>query len=259
MEMRFQSFLNHVYELAMPDLYDTIGLNYANLRRPDHRIASRINSALGDAQSVLNVGAGAGSYEPLDRKITAIEPSIEMIKQRPESDAVIVQGCAEDLPFEDDEFDAAMGVLTLHHWSDQDAGIKEMQRVTNGQIVLLTFDPFAQWFWLADYFPALEELDRWQMPQIDQFGDWFNGPEVEVVPIPADCTDGFLAAYWKRPDAYLDDRVRAAMSSFSAIGDVSGGIAKLANDLETGAWHRRYSNLSELNELDCGYRLIVGR
>ena len=257
--MCFQSFLFFVYGLDMPDLYDTIGLNYADLRRPDHRIASRINHALGDAQSVLNVGAGAGSYEPLDRKITAIEPSIEMIKQRTESDATIVQGVAEDLPFHDAEFDASMGVLTLHHWTDKDAGIKEMQRVTNGQIVFLTFDPFAQWFWLADYFPALEELDKWQMPQLEKFNDWFDEPIVEVVPIPADCTDGFLAAYWKRPEAYLDDRVRAAMSSFSAIGDVSDGIAKLAADLESGTWHRRYSNLSELNELDCGYRLVIGR
>lgn len=248
-----------VYGLDMPDLYDTIGINYADLRRPDRRIAKRINNALGNARSVLNVGAGAGSYEPRDREITAIEPSIEMIKQRPESDATIIQGFAEDLPFEGAVFDASMGVLTLHHWTDKDAGIKEMQRVTNGQIVLLTFDPFAQWFWLADYFPALEELDRWQMPQIEQFVEWFDEPKVEVVPIPADCTDGFLAAYWKRPEAYLDNRVRAAMSSFSAIGDISEGLVKLANDLDTGVWHRRYSNLSELNELDCGYRLIVGR
>ena len=243
----------------MPDLYDTIGLNYANLRRPDHRIAARIDNALGDAQSVLNVGAGAGSYEPEGRKITALEPSIEMIKQRPESDAIVVQGVAEDLPFCDEEFDASMGVLTLHHWTDKDAGIKEMQRVTKGQVVFLTFDPFAPWFWLADYFPALKELDKGQMPQLEKFNEWFDEPEVEVVPIPADCTDGFLAAYWKRPEAYLDDRVRAAMSSFSAIGDVSEGIAELAADLESGAWHRRYSSLSELTELDCGYRLIVGR
>ena len=247
-----------VYGLDMPDLYDTIGINYADLRRPDRRIAKRINLALGDAQSVLNVGAGAGSYEPGDRKITAIEPSIEMIKQRPESDAIIVQGFAEDLPFEDAEFDASMGVLTLHHWTDKDAGIKEMRRVTKGKIVLLTFDPFAQWFWLADYFPALEELDKWQMPQIEKFNEWFDETTVEVVPIPADCTDGFLAAYWKRPEAYLDEHVRAAMSSFSAIGDVSGGIAKLATDLESGAWHQRYSNILDLNELDCGYRLVVG-
>ncbi|MEM9570851.1 MAG: class I SAM-dependent methyltransferase [Pseudomonadota bacterium] len=243
----------------MPDLYDSIGINYADLRRPDPRIAARINHALGDAHSVLNVGAGAGSYEPRDRMITAIEPSIEMLKQRPASDATIVQGVAEDLPFDDAEFDASMGVLTLHHWADKDAGIKEMQRVTKGQMVFLTFDPFAQWFWLADYFPALEELDRWQMPQLEKFNEWFDECKIDVVPIPADCADGFLAAYWKRPEAYLDDRVRAAMSSFSAIGDVSVGIAELATDIETGAWDRRYSHLLELDELDCGYRLIVGR
>jgi len=242
----------------MTDLYDTIGLNYVDLRKPDRRIAEKIDLALGDAIEVLNVGAGAGSYEPENRKITAIEPSIEMIKQRSNSDAIIVQGSAEDLPFDDDAFDASMAVLTLHHWSDKGAGIREMQRVTNGPIVFLTFDPCAKWFWLADYFPALEELDKLQMPQIEKFGEWFKEPKVEVIPIPSDCTDGFLAAYWKRPEAYLDKRVRAAMSSFSAIGDVSVGIAKLTADIKSGEWQRCYGHLLELNELDCGYRLIVG-
>ena len=242
----------------MADLYDTIGLNYADLRRPDRRIAEKIDLALGDALEVLNVGAGAGSYEPENRKITAIEPSIEMIKQRSDSDTIVVQGSAEELPFDDDAFDASMAVLTLHHWSNKDVGIREMQRVTKGAVVILTFDPYAKWFWLADYFPALEELDRWQMPQIEKFKEWFDEPKVEVLPIPSDCTDGFLAAYWKRPEAYLDKRVRAAMSSFSAIGDISDGVAKLTRELDSGEWHRRYSHLSDLDELDCGYRLIVG-
>ncbi len=242
----------------MTDLYDIIGLNYADLRRPDRRIAEKISLALGDAIEVLNVGAGTGSYEPENTKITAIEPSIEMIKQRPSSEATIVQGSAEDLPFENDAFDASMAVLTLHHWTDKDAGIREMQRVTNGPIVFLTFDPYAKWFWLADYFPALEALDKWQMPPIQKFEQWFNEPKVDVMPIPGDCTDGFLAAYWKRPEAYLDMRVRAAMSSFSAISGVSDGIAKLTADLESGEWYRRYSDLLDLNELDCGYRLIAG-
>lgn len=243
----------------MRDLYDTIGLNYADLRRPDDRITEKIDHALGKAEKILNVGAGAGSYEPMNRKVTAIEPSIEMIKQRPPSDAIVIQGSAEKLPFDDDTFDAAMAVLTVHHWSDKPKGIQEMLRVTKGSVIILTFDPLAKWFWLADYFPKLAELDRWQMPQIATFERWFNEMIVDVVPIPYNCTDGFLAAYWKRPNAYLDDRVRAAMSSFSAIGDVSSGIENLEHDLESGEWQRRYEHLLDLSELDCGYRLIVGR
>lgn len=242
----------------MNDLYDTIGLNYADLRKPDYRIAEKIDRALGEAEQVLNVGAGAGSYEPENRKITAVEPSIEMIRQRPASDATVIQGVAESLPFDDNTFDASMAILTLHHWSDQKLGIQEMRRVTNGPIVILTFDPFAKWFWLADYFPALIELDKWQMPQITKFEEWFQELTVSILPIPHDCTDGFLAAYWRRPKAYLDDRVRAAMSSFSAIGDISFGLKNLALDLESGTWHRRYAHLLELDELDCGYRLIIG-
>ena len=202
---------------GMTDLYDTIGLNYANLRRPDPRIARQIEAALADAESVLNVGAGAGSYEPEGIEVTAIEPSIEMLRQRERSNATVLQGSAEDLPFPDQSFDASMAILTLHHWSDQRKGIGEMRRVTRDRSVLLTFDPFAQWFWLADYFPALAELDKWQMPQIAKLGDWFGEMDVSILPIPHDCPDGFLAAYWKRPEAYLDERVRSAMSSFSAI------------------------------------------
>ena len=133
-------------------LYDTIGLNYANLRQPDPRIAQRIDAALANAQTVLNVGAGGGSYEPANRQITAIEPSAEMIQQRTPSTATVIQGRAEELPFDDKSFDAAMAVLTIHHWSDQARGVKEMRRVTRGKIVFLTYDPSFRGFWLADYF-----------------------------------------------------------------------------------------------------------
>ena len=243
----------------MAVLDDTIGLNYSELRKPDIRIAAQIDLVLGEAVSVLNVGAGAGSYEPMSRKVTAIEPSIEMIKQRPVSNVNVVQGSAESLPFEDNSFDASMAILTIHHWSNQEAGIDEILRVTRGPVVILTFDPFANWFWLADYFPAFIELDKQQMPPISKFEEWFSELAVKEVPIPDDCADGFLAAYWKRPHAYLDRRVRAAISSFSAIRDLSEGLAKLAKDLENGDWQQRYGYLLEQNELDCGYRLIVGR
>lgn len=240
----------------MDALYDTIGLNYANLRRPDLRIARQIEAALGDAENVLNVGAGAGSYEPTGRRITAIEPSAEMIAQRSPSNAAVVQGSAENLPFEDGAFDASMAVLTIHHWSDKQGGVNEMRRVTRGKVVLLTYDPAFRGFWLADYFPALVTLDEGQMPRLADFETWLGKVAVSPVAIPHDCTDGFLASYWRRPAAYLDDRVRAAMSSFWALGDVSGGLTKLARDLKSGEWERRYADLLVLEDIDCGYRLV---
>lgn len=243
----------------MSALYDSIGLNYADLRRPDPRIARRIETALGDARTVLNVGAGAGSYEPSGRQITALEPSAEMIGQRSPSNAVVVQGSAEHLPFEDKSFDASMAVLTIHHWSDQERGVREMRRVTRGKIVFLTYDPAFRGFWLADYFPTLVTLDEGQMPPLADYETWLGSVEVSAVPIPHDCTDGFLAGYWRRPAAYLDERVRAAMSSFWALGDVSAGLGKLAADLKSGAWEQRYARLLDLEELDCGYRLVETR
>ncbi len=240
----------------MNALYDTIGLNYANLRKPDTRIAQRIETALGDAKTVLNVGAGAGSYEPADRQITAIEPSTEMIRQRFASNATVIQANAEDLPCGDQSFDASMAVLTIHHWSDQEKGVLEMRRVSRDKVVFLTYDPSFRGFWLADYFPALVTLDEGQMPQIADYEKWLGSVEVSPVPIPHDCTDGFLAGYWRRPAAYLDERVRGAMSSFWALGDLSEGLGKLEMDLRSGAWEQRYSDLLTLEELDCGYRLV---
>jgi len=240
----------------MNTLYDTIGLNYANLRQPDPRIAHRVETALGDAQIVLNVGAGAGSYEPAGRQITAVEPSAEMIQQRSVSNAIVIQGSAEDLPFDDKSFDASMAVLTIHHWSDQERGVMEMHRVTRDKIVFLTYDPSFRGFWLADYFPALVTLDEGQMPQMAKYEEWLGPVGVSAVPIPYNCTDGFLAGYWRRPAAYLEERVRAAMSSFWALGDVSEGLGKLEADLKSGAWEQRYSSLLNLEELDCGYRLV---
>jgi len=240
----------------MNALYDTIGLNYANLRQPDPKIAQRIKTALGGAQTVLNVGAGAGSYEPTDKKITAIEPSAEMIGQRSASKTIVIQGCAEDLPFDDKSFDASMAVLTIHHWSDQEKGVMEMRRVTRDKIVFVTYDPSFRGFWLADYFPALVTLDEGQMPQMASYEKWLGSVEVSAVPIAHNCTDGFLAGYWRRPAAYLDDRVRAAMSPFWALGDVSKELGKLEADLNSGAWEQRYAHLLNLEELDCGYRLV---
>jgi SAM-dependent methyltransferase len=240
----------------MSALYDTIGLNYADLRRPDERIARRVKDTLGDARTVLNVGAGAGGYEPGGCEVTAVEPSAAMIAQRAESSATVIRGYAEDLPFDDDSFDAAMATLTIHHWADKAKGVAEMRRVTRGRIVFLTYDPAFRGFWLADYFPALTTLDEGQMPMMADYERWLGAVKVSPVPIPHDCTDGFLAAYWRRPSAYLDARVRAAMSSFHALGDVSDGLARLAADLDSGAWERQYGDLLALGALDCGYRLV---
>lgn len=243
----------------MSSSYDTIGVNYSELRRPDARIAARIEAALGSAGTVLNVGAGAGSYEPADRQVTAVEPSVEMIRQRPASAAMVVRGRAEALPFADDSFDASMAVLTVHHWSNQARGLSELRRVTRGRVAILTYDPAFRGFWLADYIPELVALDEGQMPPMSDYETGLGPVEVSPLPIPHDCSDGFLSAYWRRPAAYLDARVRAAMSSFWAIGDVSAALGRLERDLESGAWDRRYGELLGRDECDCGYRLVVTR
>lgn len=236
--------------------YDQIGRGYATRRQPDTRIASYIAKALEPAETVLNVGAGAGSYEPLTARVTAVEPSYEMIAQRPKSDATIVQASAEALPFPDKSFDASMAVLTVHHWRDQPQGLREMRRVTRGPVVILTYDPGFHDFWLTDYVPDLIALDDRQMPDLAEYERWLGPIEVTPVPIPHDCTDGFLCANWRRPAAYLDPKVRAGSSSFWAIGDISAALQELQQDLASGVWKRRYGHLLDLDECDCGYRLI---
>lgn len=240
----------------MSALYDTIGIDYANLRRPDPRIAAMIVDVLGPAASVLNVGAGAGSYEPADRRVTAVEPSLEMIRQRPANAAPAVQASAEALPFPDASFDAVMAVLTVHHWSDKPAGMAEMRRVSRGPVVLLTFDP-AHRPWLTDYLPQLAELDEAQMPAMADYANWLGPVTVSPVPIPHDCIDGFLYAWWRRPEAYLDPRIRAGSSSFWALGDVDDALERVRADLASGEWDRRYPGLREQESYDAGYRLVV--
>lgn len=241
----------------MSKSYDTIGINYSDLRKPDARIAAMIGNALGSAKTVLNVGAGAGSYEPADRQVTAVEPSLEMIRQRQSSTATVIQGYAEDLPFADNSFDASMAILTVHHWSDQPQGFSELRRVTRGPIVILTYDPAFRGFWLADYIPELVALDEAQMPGMAEYQKWLGPVEILPVPIPHDCEDGFLCAYWRRPEAYLDPRVRAAISSFWAIGDVSEPLRRLERDLDSNVWAQRYADLLDLHGCDCGYRLVI--
>ncbi len=236
--------------------YDVIGRNYAELRRPDPRIARIIEGALGPARTVLNVGAGTGSYEPADRAVIAVEPSREMIRKRGARAAEAVQASAGHLPFDDRRFDAAMAILTLHHWPDKAAGLSEMRRVTRGRIVLLTFDPSHR-PWLTDYLPELAALDEAQMPAMADYERWLGPVQITTVPVPHDCSDGFLYAYWRRPAAYLDPHVRSGSSAFWAIRDADAGLEKLRQDLESGAWERRYADLICLDEYDAGYRLVV--
>ena len=179
-----------------------------------------------------------------------------MIRQRGPASAVAVRATADDLPFDDDSFDASMAILTVHHWPDKKAGLREMRRVTRGRIVLLTFDPSHR-PWLTDYLPELAALDEEQMPKLSDYEQWLGDVRTAPVPIPHDCTDGFLYAYWRRPEAYLDARIRSGSSSFRAIRGVEQGLEKLKRDVETGEWRRRYSDLLALDAYDAGYRLVL--
>jgi len=237
--------------------YDIIGLNYAELRKPDQRIAAAIQQALGPAETVLNVGAGTGSYEPVDRLVTAVEPSREMIRQRSSAAAQAIQASAEHLPFDDDAFDAAMAILTVHHWPDKEAGLREMRRVTRGRIVLLTFDPSHR-TWLTDYLPELVRLDEAHLPAMSDYERWLGPVQITPLLVPHDCSDGFLYAYWRRPGAYLDPRIRSGSSSFWAMGNsVESGLERLRRELQTGEWERRYAELLTLDAYDAGYRIVV--
>jgi SAM-dependent methyltransferase len=237
-------------------IYDTIGQEYGRRRRPDPRIAATIAGALGDAQTIINVGAGSGSYEPTFGRVLAVEPSEVMIGQRPPGAAGCVRGVAESLPVETAAFDAAMAVLTLHHWADWRLGLKELRRVAKRRIVILTFDPDASRFWLTeDYFPAITELDRQTMPPLSEIVALVGGERPIPVLVPHDCTDGFLGAYWRRPEAYLDPSVRQSMSGFLRI-DPTAGLRNLESDLKSGRWHERNAHLVTLDALDLGYRLV---
>lgn len=239
-------------------LYDSIGRGYAAHRRPDPRLAARIHAALGDATTVVNVGAGAGSYEPADRPVVAVEPSEVMVRQRPPGAAPAVRATAQALPFRDASFDAALASLTIHHWPDWRRGVAEMRRIARRRVVILTWDVDHPGFWLTeDYFPEILPTDRAAFPTIADLAGALGGAEVHPVPIPADCTDGFLGAYWRRPAAYLDAGVRAAISALARIPDSAPALARLAADLADGTWERRHGRHLPADEYDMGYRLVV--
>jgi SAM-dependent methyltransferase len=240
--------------------YDTLGVGYTAVRQEDPRLAARIRAALGDARSVLNVGAGAGAYEPADLDVTAVEPSAVMRAQRPPGAAPVLDARAEQLPFDDGSFDAAMAILSDHHWDDHARGLAELRRVARRRVVLFNAQPHSvadSWL-VRDYLHGFAGLvpDGYSLEQTLAV---LGGGRIEPVPIPHDCRDGFMHAYWRRPHAYLDPRVRAGISVFQLLdpAEVDEMVAKLAADLDSGEWERRNGELLELDQLDLGYCLVV--
>jgi SAM-dependent methyltransferase len=243
----------------MKALYDEIGTTYGRYRRPDSRVQAAIDRALGDARTVANIGAGSGSYEPAGRNLISVDPSLTMIGQRPHGAAPVVQAVAEHLPFSDGQFDATLAILTTHHWPDARAGLAELARISRRQTIFTHNAAAFDEFWLTnDYVPELPRLDQAErfMPPIE---DTLRIVETIPVPVPWDCTDGFLCAYWRRPEMYLDPDARAAISGLALLGDSITGpaIQRLSEDIESGAWDARHGHLRELDELDLGYRIIV--
>ena len=245
--------------------YDEIGAGYSATRREDPRIAALIHDALGDARTVVNVGAGSGSYEPRDREVTPVEPSEVMIAQRAPDRPRAIRSGAYPLPFGDASFDAAMAVLTVHHWdADRERGVRELRRVARGPVVILTFDlEVSARLWLvADYFPEIAELDRRTCPPPDALAEWLGGEvEIQVVPLSRDTPDWSLGSFWAHPERVLDAEARAGVSGFARMPPevVNRVVEAVARDLEDGSWDERHGHLRELEEYDAGMRLVVAR
>jgi ubiquinone/menaquinone biosynthesis C-methylase UbiE len=240
--------------------YDELGLNYTDFRRADPHIAARIWAALGDAASVVNVGAGAGSYEPDDREVIAVEPSPLMIAKRPEGAAPARQGVAEALPLDDRSVDAAMGTLTIHHWNDLDQGIAEMRRVARKRLVLLTIDAEknTEVWTLSEYFPAAARAEREKMPTMRELEAKLPRAAIEVVPAPSRCQDEFTSALWDRPERFLEPETLRASSLWHQLSPetIRRGQERLRADLASGRWDEKHGHLRTLPELDIGLRLV---
>ncbi len=244
--------------MSSAQLYDTIGATYTVTRRTEPRIAARIWAALGDARTVLNVGAGTGSYEPPGRDVTAVEPSALMRTQRPAGAAPCVAAVAESLPFEDQSFDAAMAFSTVHHWPDPIAGLREMRRVAR-RVVVFTYDASdPDRFWLTrDYLPEVADLLVGR-PSLTEMASVI-GARMEAVLVPWDCADGFFEAYWRRPEAYLDYLVRRGISVWARVGPDAEqrAVRSLRDDLVSGRWAERNRDLVALDAAELGLRLLV--
>ena len=221
----------------MHTIYDEIGIDYAVSRRTDPKLAIRLYAALQGATRIVNIGAGTGSYEPDDVELVAVEPSAEMIAHRQSGSHPVEQAFAEKLPFENHSFSHAMTVNSMHHWHNRAHAFREINRVVTDKFVAITWDPQAGPFWLSrDYFPEIYEMDRHIFPTLEELADHFDEVESRPLPIPSDCQDGLLAAYWKRPAAYLSTQVRRSMSPFSTVTNLADGLRKLQNDLADGTW-----------------------
>ncbi|MEA2372570.1 MAG: hypothetical protein QOH12_2964 [Solirubrobacteraceae bacterium] len=244
--------------------YDRIGHNYSRSRREDPRFAARLQNALGRAGTVVNVGAGAGSYEPRDRHVIAIEPSDVMAAQRPPELSPAIRASAGNLPLRDDSVDAAMAVLTIHHWDhDQERGVRELRRVARDAVVILTYDPHVSGsMWLmADYLPEVAELDRRIFPSPELLISWLGGrSRVEPLPIPNDTPDWMLGSFWAHPERVLDEAARNATSGFARMDTtvVERVVTAVGSDLATGLWDERHGHLRRLEACDVGLRLVVG-
>lgn len=240
--------------------YERHGRSYAAYRRPDPRIASRIHTALGDAHTVLNVGAGTGSYEPSDRWVLAVEPSATMRAQRPTAAAPAINARAEALPFDDDSFDAAMACVTIHHWEPPEAGLAELRRVSRGPVVVFTFELDALPAWQREYLHEGVEKELPRFPAINDIAEVLGGRiHVERIPTPGDCVDGFFEAFWKRPEALLDPQVRGAQSVWALLdqGTEQLIVERLAAALSSGAWDAEYGHLREQDNFDGALRLVI--
>jgi len=238
--------------------YDRIGVSYTSTRTSDPVLQAQIHQHLAGARNLVNIGAGSGSYEPENIPVVAVEPSATMISQRKPGKAPAVRGVASALPFADAAFSTSLSILTVHHWKERQTAFSEISRVVSGQAVFVTWDPESTGFWLTqDYFPELLDIDRPKFPKLDEFRESFSAIEVFPMLIPHNCVDGFLGAYWRRPHFYLDEVVRAGMSTFAEVKNPGQALSRLAADLETGRWHERNAAMLDATELDLGYRLIV--
>lgn len=243
--------------------YDHIGHGYASSRREDPRYAARLSAALGEARTVVNVGAGAGSYEPRDRHVLAIEPSDVMAKQRSPDRAPAIRASAEALPLFDQSVDAAMTILSLHHWdTQQERGVRELRRVARGPVVILTCDPAvsgAMWL-MADYLPEVAALDHRIFPSMDRLAEWLGGTtHIETIDVYSDTTDRMLMAFWAHPEWVLDDAIRNATSGFARMPPavVERVVERVRADLGSGAWDERHGALRTLDRYDAGLRLVI--
>ena len=243
--------------------YEQTGRGYAARRRTEPRIAAHVHAALGSARTVLNVGAGAGSYEPEGRYVLAVEPSRAMRAQRPPHLAPAIDAVAEALPFDDASIDAGMATFTVHQWADLAKGLAELRRVVRGPIVILTADPSAlDGWWLVEYAAELVEVERRRYPPLDVIGSAL-GPDVDVrpVPVPIDCVDGFAEAYYARPEELLEPDVRRSQSAWGFVDDdvERRFVAELERDLASGEWDRRHGAWRTRPELEGSLRLVVAR